>query len=141
MDDPEDEPNRNLRFLVKWQSYSHIHDTWETFEYLRRFKGFKRVENYIKSVFNVQQSILSNPNTSREDLEALQIEKERQADQLEGYKQVERIVSQRNAPANADIDHDHRTLHFLSQTYASTLTKSKIVFFFLQSNISVNGED
>lgn len=138
MDDPEDEPNRNLRFLVKWQSYSHIHDTWETFEYLRRFKGFKRVENYIKAVFNVQQSILSNPNTSREDLEALQIEKERQADQLEGYKQVERIVSQRNAPANADIDHDHRKfLSFFISYFSASLIK-KIIF---QSNISVNGED
>lgn len=55
-----------------------------------------------------QQVILNHPNTNREDLEALEIEKERQADQLEGYKQVERIVAQRDARANADIDHDHR---------------------------------
>ncbi|KAK4054266.1 ATP-dependent DNA helicase Hrp3 [Microbotryomycetes sp. JL201] len=105
--DEKDEPRKNLRFLVKWQNYSHIHNTWETYEYLKRFKGFKRVDNYIKSVFNVQQTILNNPATSREDLEALQIDKERQAEQLEGYKQVERIIAQRDAPANADIDHEH----------------------------------
>ncbi|SGY14271.1 BQ5605_C010g06124 [Microbotryum silenes-dioicae] len=106
-DDPEDEPSRNLRFLVKWQGYSHIHNTWETYEYLKRFKGFKRVENFIKTVWALRQRILNDPATNREDLEALEIERERQAEQLEGYKRVERIVAQRSAPANADIDHEH----------------------------------
>lgn len=107
MSDPKDEPTRNLRFLIKWQNYSHIHNTWETFEYLKRFRGFKRVENYIKGVLQVQQRIMNDPATSREDIEALQIDKERQLDQIEGYKKVERIIAERNAPANADIDHDH----------------------------------
>ncbi|KAM0749051.1 hypothetical protein T439DRAFT_343555 [Meredithblackwellia eburnea MCA 4105] len=107
LNDERDEPSRNLRFLVKWQNYSHIHNTWESYEYLKRFKGFKRVENYIKSVWAAQQRIVNDPTTSREDLEALEIDKERQAEQLEGYKQVERIISQRDAKANADIDHDH----------------------------------
>lgn len=106
-EDERDEPTRNLRYLVKWQNYSHIHNTWETYEYLKRFKGFKRVENYIKSAWQLQQNVLNNPLTSREDLEALEIEKERQQDQLEGYKQVERIIAQRDAPANADVDHEH----------------------------------
>ncbi|KAM0789450.1 hypothetical protein ACM66B_000272 [Microbotryomycetes sp. NB124-2] len=105
--DEKDEPRRNLRFLVKWQNYSHIHNTWETYDYLKRFKGFKRVDNYIKGVFNVQQTILNDPMTSREDLEALEIDRERQAEQLESYKQVERIIAERDAPANADIDHEH----------------------------------
>ncbi len=107
MSDPKDEPTRNLRYLVKWQNYSHIHNTWETFEYLKRFRGFRRVENYIKGVLEVQQRITNDPATSREDIEALQIDKERQMDQIEGYKKVERIIAERNAPANADIDHDH----------------------------------
>lgn len=126
-DDERDEPTRNLRFLVKWQSYSHIHNTWETYEYLKRFKGFKRVENYIKSVWATQQRILNDPATSREDLEALEIEKERQAEQLEAYKQVERIVAQRNAPANADIDHDHRELFIVSCRCELSLTSESAV--------------
>ena len=107
-DDERDEPKRNMRYLVKWQGYSHIHDTWEMFDSLRAFKGFKRVENYIKGPFAEQARRRSNPSTSREDIEALEIDKERQTEQLEGYKQVERIISQRTAPANADIDHEHR---------------------------------
>lgn len=106
-EDGADEPKRNLRFLVKWQNYSHLHNTWETYSYLSRFKGFKRVENYIGGVYRTEQLIRSSPTTSREDLESLAIEKERRAEMLEGYKQVERIISERNAAANNDIDHEH----------------------------------
>lgn len=38
-----------LQFLVKWQEYSHLHNTWESYSYLKDFKGLKRVDNYIKS--------------------------------------------------------------------------------------------
>ncbi|GAA6063751.1 hypothetical protein JCM10212_005709 [Sporobolomyces blumeae] len=106
-DDEKDEPQNNLVFLIKWQNYSHIHDTWEAYEYLKRFKGFKRVENYIKKVFWPQQYALNDPSMSREDLEGIHLEKERQAEQLEAYKQVERIISEREAEANKDVDHDH----------------------------------
>jgi chromodomain-helicase-DNA-binding protein 1 len=58
--------------------------------------------------------MFNNPSISREDLEAMHIEKERQADQLKGYSQVERIIAQRDAAANEDVDHDHSALSFLS---------------------------
>ncbi|GAA6034484.1 hypothetical protein JCM8097_005352 [Rhodosporidiobolus ruineniae] len=105
--DEVDDPKRNLRFLVKWQGYSHIHDTWETYEHLKVFKGFKRLENYIKGVFWPQHNMLTNPDVNREDLEAMHLEKERLADALEGYKQVERIIAQRQAAANDQVDHEH----------------------------------
>ncbi|TNY18474.1 P-loop containing nucleoside triphosphate hydrolase protein [Rhodotorula diobovata] len=107
LDEPEDDPKRNMRFLVKWQGYSHIHDTWETYQHLRGFKGFKRVENYIKNVYWAQVNLMKDPSLSREDLEAVHLERERQAEQLEHYKVVERIIAQREAPANQDVDHDH----------------------------------
>lgn len=130
--DEKDEPHRNLRFLVKWQNYSHIHDTWETYEHLKRFKGFKRVENYIKNIFWPQQLMFNNPEVSREDLEALHIERERQADQLKGYSQVERIIAQRDAAANEDVDHDHSTsslpLHFVSIADSHLLLHSSVEY-------------
>ncbi|GAA6002896.1 chromatin-remodeling ATPase CHD1 [Rhodotorula paludigena] len=107
LDDEKDDPHTNLRFLVKWQEYSHIHDTWETYEHLKGFKGFKRLDNYIKNVFYAQQALLNDPTLSREDLEAVHLDRERQAEQLETYKIVERIIAERDAPANDDIDHDH----------------------------------
>ncbi|GAA5835946.1 hypothetical protein JCM11251_006610 [Rhodosporidiobolus azoricus] len=105
--DEKDDPQRNMRFLVKWQNYSHIHDTWETYAHLKGFKGFKRVDNYINKVFWPQHDLLRDKSVSGEDLEAFHLEKERLADQLEGYKVVERIIASREAAANDEVDHDH----------------------------------
>ncbi|GAA5880624.1 hypothetical protein JCM8547_006042, partial [Rhodosporidiobolus lusitaniae] len=106
-DDTKDEPRLNMKFLVKWQNYSHIHDTWETYEHLKRFKGFKRVDNYLNKVFYPTQRAFNDPSISREDLEAMHLERERKADELEGFKVVERIISSREAAANDEVDHDH----------------------------------
>lgn len=74
---------------------------------LKAFKGYKRVENYIRQVYNHYELLKNDPFTSREDLEAYQIDRERRREQLEGFKTVERIIASRDAEANADIDHDH----------------------------------
>nr|CDI57192.1 probable CHD1-transcriptional regulator [Melanopsichium pennsylvanicum 4] len=107
LDDKEDVPTQNLRFIVKWKGYSHLHDTHETYDFLKRYRGFKRVDNYIKSVFMREKALRSDPNASREDIEALQIEKERQAELIESFKTVERIIDQRDNPANKEIPYPH----------------------------------
>lgn len=82
------------RFHIKWKGYSHLHNTDETYEFLKRYKGLKRVDNYIKN-YKIWQSRLKAPGLTREDIEAIQIEKEREKQDLETYKIVERVVSQR----------------------------------------------
>lgn len=107
VDDPEDIPTENLRFLIKWKGYSHLHNTQELYEFLKRFKGFKRVENYIKQVWQNEQNMLGQAQTSREDIEALQIDKERQRELVENFKTVERIVAQRDNEPNKDVPYSH----------------------------------
>ncbi|KAJ9475213.1 Chromo domain-containing protein 1 [Pseudozyma hubeiensis] len=107
LDDKEDVPTQNMRFIVKWKGYSHLHDTHETYDFLRRYRGFKRVDNYIKAVFMRERALLSDPHASREDIEALQIEKERQAELIESFKTVERIIAQRDNDANKDVPYPH----------------------------------
>jgi len=92
--DPEDIWHDNIRFHIKWKGFSHLHNTDETYEFLKRYKGLKRVDNYIKGD-KVYQLKLADPRLTREDIEGLQIEKERYKQELETYKIVERIVSQR----------------------------------------------
>ena len=82
LDDPEDIPTENMRFVIKWKGYSHLHDTHELYEFLKRFPGFKRVNNYIKSVWQPIHDISTNPEATREDLETLQIQRERQRELL-----------------------------------------------------------
>ncbi|SAM81827.1 probable CHD1-transcriptional regulator [Ustilago bromivora] len=107
LDDSEDIPTQNMRFIVKWKRYSHLHDTHETYDFLKPYPGFKRVDNYIKSVFYPEKALLSDPNASREDIEALQIEKERQAELIQSFKTVERVISQRDNHANKEVPYPH----------------------------------
>ncbi|EKM80694.1 hypothetical protein AGABI1DRAFT_37749 [Agaricus bisporus var. burnettii JB137-S8] len=92
--DPQDSWFENVRFHIKWKNFSHLHNTDETYEFLKRFKGLKRVDNYIKA-YKIWQSRLAAPGISREDAEALMLDKEREREDLENFRNVERIVSHR----------------------------------------------
>ncbi|KAJ3759144.1 P-loop containing nucleoside triphosphate hydrolase protein [Lentinula raphanica] len=94
--DPEDVWFDNIRFHIKWKNFSHLHNTDETYEFLKRFKGLKRVDNYIKS-YKLWQSRVNAPNLSQEDKEALLLDKEREKEDLETFKTVERIVAHRES--------------------------------------------
>ncbi|KAJ3936533.1 MAG: SNF2 family N-terminal domain-containing protein [Lentinula lateritia] len=94
--DPEDVWFDNIRFHIKWKNFSHLHNTDETYEFLKRFKGLKRVDNYIKA-YKLWQSHVNAPNLSQEDKEALLLDKEREKEDLETFKTVERIVAHRES--------------------------------------------
>lgn len=83
------------RFHIKWKGFSHLRNTDETYEFLKRYKGLKRVDNYIKA-FKVYQARLAAPGLTSEERETLLLDKEREKQDLELYKTVERVVSQRD---------------------------------------------
>ena len=66
---------------------------------MKRFKGLKRVDNYIRS-YKLYSERLHDPNLSREDYEVLLLDKEREKEDLETYKTVERVISQRETGDN-----------------------------------------
>ncbi|QRW21501.1 chromodomain-helicase-DNA-binding protein 1 [Rhizoctonia solani] len=97
-DDPEDRPTANMRFHIKWKGFSHLHNTEEAYEFLKRYKGLKRVDNYIRNVWardNAFQARRAAGELSPEEVEAYQLEKERVKDNLEQCRTVERIVTSR----------------------------------------------
>ena len=87
------------RFHIKWKNFSHLHNTDEQYEFLKRFKGLKRVDNYIKA-YKVYKDRLNDAGLSREDCEALLLDKEREKEDLETYKTVERVIAQRETGDN-----------------------------------------
>lgn len=122
------------RFHIKWKSFSHLHNTEETYAFLqeRKFKGFKRIDNYIKQIWARENEILTSGRASREDLEAFAIENERvkevsraitgrEGEEKEGgtnadlesfcsqiqesFKVVERILAQRDGPPNDNYNY------------------------------------
>ncbi|TFK44392.1 SNF2 family N-terminal domain-containing protein [Crucibulum laeve] len=102
--DPEDLWFENIRFHIKWKGFSHLHNTDETYEFLKRFKGLKRVDNYIKA-YKQWEARLKSPGLSREDIEALHLDKEREKEELENFRNVERIVSHRETADGEDMEY------------------------------------
>lgn len=86
------EPKLDYLFKIKWLDRSHLHNTWDTYATLKEKKGFRRVDNYIKQFIILDQEVRDDPMTTKEDCEAMDIERERKRDEQEEYTQVERIV-------------------------------------------------
>lgn len=99
--DPKNEPQifrdltqakKDFKFLIKWTEKSHIHNTWEQYSNLIGLKGIKKVDNYIKQFIILDYQIRHDPLTTREDIEAMDIEKDRRLDEIAEYKHVERVI-------------------------------------------------
>jgi chromodomain-helicase-DNA-binding protein 1 len=95
-EDQDDIPERNIEFLIKWKSHSHLHDTWELFSNLTEFKGFRKVENYIKSNIYEVARFRRHPDTTKEEIEQHDINIERNRAELEEWKTVERVIGMRD---------------------------------------------
>lgn len=87
-------PKKYFQYFIKWTGYSHLHNTWESYDSIvnNGYKGARKIENFIRQTLLVDRAIRTDPNTTREDIEALDIERERIRDSFEEYKTVERIV-------------------------------------------------
>lgn len=97
--DPVDNFQSNMRFHIKWKGYSHLHNTDELYDFLKQYKGIKRVDNYIKA----QQAMLREVNMGDlEEVESYKIYRERQKEALEKLKVVERVIAERTRPDEID---------------------------------------
>ncbi|KTW27006.1 hypothetical protein T552_02498 [Pneumocystis carinii B80] len=94
-------------YLVKWKNHSHLHDSWETYDNLKKFRGWKKVDNYIKQYIDLDKQIRENPTTSSEYIEAMDIESERRRNLLVEYQTVDRIVSSRIVKSCKFDEHPH----------------------------------
>lgn len=95
--DAEEEIHRE--FFVKWQGWAHIHNTWDTLETLSQFRGFKKLQNYIKKV---QQDTDWREFASPEEIEQADVNREMQRDAISDWVNVERIVAVRQAAPRED---------------------------------------
>lgn len=82
----------NYEFLIKWVDESHLHNSWETYADIGQVRGIKKIDNYIKQFIILDKQIRSDPYTTAEDIEVMDLEKERRLDEFEEYKIPERII-------------------------------------------------
>jgi len=82
-------------------------NTWESYETLSKLPTRKRLENYINKKVIAEMEVRASSYTTREDIEAMNIERERQREQLEEYKVVERIISVQTVDECRHLDETH----------------------------------
>ncbi|KAH7252167.1 P-loop containing nucleoside triphosphate hydrolase protein [Fusarium tricinctum] len=89
--------NKNdFEYYIKWQNKSHLHDTWETFDDIRGYRGFRRVENYFKKLVNYELDIRFGTDVPPETKEQFFLDRERDEEAFEDYTKVERVVAVRD---------------------------------------------
>ncbi|CAO3622921.1 unnamed protein product [Mucor fragilis] len=107
-----DEPEANLEYLIKWKSWSHLHDTWDKFDYLRSFRGFRKLENYVRNNIYAEQSFRANSETTKEEIEQKDINISRRRDEIQDWQTVERIIAARGSPPNIEYLVKWKRLHY-----------------------------
>lgn len=107
-----DEPETNLEYLIKWKSWSHLHDTWDKFDYLKSFRGFRKLENYVRNNIYAEQSFRANSETTKEEIEQKDINISRRRDEIQDWQTVERIIAARGSPPNIEYLVKWKRLHY-----------------------------
>ena len=86
----------DFEYFIKWQGKSHLHDTWETFDDIRGYRGFRKVENYFKKFVDYELAIRFGTDIPPETKEQFFLDRERDEEAYEDYTKVERVVAVRD---------------------------------------------
>lgn len=84
----------DYEFYIKWQGKSHYHATWETADSLANCRSTRRLDNYIRKIL-AEEMRLNDLDIPPEDREKWNLDREKDVDALEDYKQVERVIGMR----------------------------------------------
>ena len=98
------EPGReDFEYFIKWQGKAHYHATWETNAALLQCKGIRRLDNYYKKAVLEDIHMKRDKDIPPEDREKYNLDRERDADALNDYIKVERVIGmQENAEGEID---------------------------------------
>ncbi|KAI9800101.1 MAG: hypothetical protein M1825_004283 [Sarcosagium campestre] len=96
--DPEkSSPTReDFEYFIKWQGKAHYHATWETFAALSGYRGIRRLENYFRKVVLEDIHMARSADVAPEEKEKWNLDRERDADAIEDYLKIERIIGTRD---------------------------------------------
>jgi len=108
---------RDYEYFIKWQGKAHYHATWEEYSSLSALKGAKRVKNYYQKIIGREIDMANDPYVSLEDKEQYNLDRERQADALLDYTQVERVIDMQQGDEGTEYLVKWRGLFYDSCTW------------------------
>ncbi|XP_953907.1 SNF2-family protein (chromodomain-helicase-DNA-binding protein 1) [Theileria annulata] len=108
-------------YLIKWQGFAHIHNTWDVYENLKEYNGIRRLDNYIKRFKNLEerQKYMTLDEIEQENI-ALGLQKQIDEDSLIAERIVTHykdengvmvyLVKWRSCPYDQCTEEDEETL-------------------------------
>jgi chromodomain-helicase-DNA-binding protein 1 len=117
----------DFEYNIKWQGKSYLHNTWDTLEILRGYRGIRKLENYYKKTVEYEMDLkYAGDEIPPETREQYMLDKERDQDALEDYTKVERVVAQRNGDEGREYFIKWKGLTYEHCTWESASTISSL---------------
>ncbi|KZZ86854.1 chromodomain helicase hrp3 [Ascosphaera apis ARSEF 7405] len=126
--DPKDQEvdKDDYEFYIKWQGQSHYHATWETMESLQGVRSVRRLENYIRKVLSKAIMFQNEPDLAPEDNEKYRLDCERDAEAIEDYRKVERVIGSRKIDGHTEYYVKWKRLNYDCCTWEDSTLISNI---------------
>ncbi|XP_065188566.1 chromodomain-helicase-DNA-binding protein 1-like isoform X2 [Sycon ciliatum] len=92
------------QFLIKWKTWSHLHNTWESLDSLTvaNARGTKKLDNYIK---RQQEIVEAEKHATPEEVEYFRCQMEMVDDLNKQYTKPERIIAHRRSEDGTTQDY------------------------------------
>ncbi|PYI17036.1 hypothetical protein BO99DRAFT_207832 [Aspergillus violaceofuscus CBS 115571] len=116
----------DFEFYIKWQGKSHYHASWETTEGLANCRSTRRLDNYIRKVLSEDIRLRNDEDVAPEDREKWNLDRERDVDAIEDYKQVERVIGMREGDEGTEYLVKWKRLFYDSCTWEAEELVSNI---------------
>ncbi|KAK6593843.1 SNF2 superfamily protein [Botrytis cinerea] len=107
----------DFEYYIKWQGKSHCHATWETTSSLAGVRGFRRLENYYRKIVIDDIYMTQGAEIPPEEKEKWMLDRERDADALEDYIKVERVIGSREGDEETEYFIKWKALYYESCTW------------------------
>ncbi|KZF22304.1 putative chromodomain helicase [Xylona heveae TC161] len=116
----------DFEFFIKWQGKAHYHSTWETSASLSGYRGFRRLENYFRKIVTEEIYMLHEPDIPPEEKEKWNLDRERDADAINDYMHVERVIGTREGDEETEYYVKWKGLFYDSCTWETATLVSEI---------------
>ncbi|KAI1817790.1 P-loop containing nucleoside triphosphate hydrolase protein [Poronia punctata] len=134
--------SHDFEYNIKWQGKSYLHNTWDTLEVLRGYRGIRKLDNYYKRTVEYEMELkFAGDDIPPETREQYMLDKERDQDALADYTKVERVVAQRSGEDGREyyikwkgLTYEHSTWELASTI--NSLDKDKVDQFLNRSTRS-----
>ena len=105
------DPGRDdFEYFIKWQGKAHYHATWETNAALAGCRGIRRLENYFRKIVQEDIHMTHDKDIPLEEREKWNLDRERDADALNDYVKIERVIGMRDGE-DGDVEYLVKCAH------------------------------